>query len=119
MLTEVRDASCQTADRNRQEGNRILDALGSHDLPIALVDTGKALTSPQFARFLLDCDERLLKTPAFIIGGPFGLDQKVLDACKTHISLSAMTWPHELARVLLIEQLYRGESILHNSRYHH
>ena len=63
-------------------------------------------------------DEAALR-PCFVVGGAFGLSPGVRDACAHCLSLSAMTWPHELARVLLLEQLYRAECILRKVPYHH
>lgn len=118
---EIKDgpANLKPAERIAEEGKRLLTCLKPGDLPIALSELGKQYTSPQFADFLRHCDENLIKRPAFIIGGPFGLAQAILAQCPQAISLSTMTWTHEMARVLLLEQLYRAESILHNTPYHH
>lgn len=120
-ISELRDSSgdLPIASRKGQEGSQILASLKNTDFPIALHETGKMLSSPQLARLLTDCDERQMKRPAFIIGGPFGLSAEVLSAARFSLSLSALTFPHELARVLLLEQLFRAESILHNTPYHH
>lgn len=116
---ELKDGANEPLKRKKTEGARILSSLSPTDYPIALHESGKEFTSTQFAELLLDCDERLCKRPAFIIGGPYGLDESVLQASRLKLSLSRMTWTHELARVLLLEQLYRAESILHNTPYHH
>ncbi|MBD5552738.1 MAG: 23S rRNA (pseudouridine(1915)-N(3))-methyltransferase RlmH [Desulfovibrio sp.] len=120
-VVELKDGGPQLAPemRKSQEAGRLLAALAACDLPVALDQSGRQWTSPAFAQFLRDCDERLLKRPAFIIGGPYGLAPEVVAACRERLSLSAMTWPHELARVLLFEQLYRAESILRGYPYHH
>lgn len=55
---------------------------------------------------------------AFVIGGSLGLSAQVLAACPEHISLGAMTWPHQIARILLLEQIYRGYRIARNEPYH-
>lgn len=120
-IVEVRDGDARLAPEARpgQEGGRILAQLAPNDWPIALHETGRMLTSREFAALLGECDMERLKRPAFIIGGPFGLAEDVLRAAGMRLSLSPMTWPHELARVLLTEQLYRAESILRNRPYHH
>lgn len=115
----MRDSGGDIKERNHQEGVRILASLKQSDLPIALDAAGAAFTSREFAQFLAACDLSLRKRPAFIIGGPYGLAPEVLAACAQRISLSAMTFPHELARVLLLEQIYRAETILRNFPYHH
>lgn len=120
-ITELRDADGALSQEQRkdQEEQRILAAIGNRDLPIILSETGKSLTSREFADFIRDCDERLQKRPAFIVGGPFGLASTIIKKDWPVISLSAMTFPHELARVVLLEQIYRAEAILHNRPYHH
>ncbi len=105
--------------RVEKESAQILARLASGYYAIALHDTGRQFSSRQFAELLNQCDTRHIKTPAFIIGGPFGLSQKVLEACHISLSLSPMTWTHELSKVLLLEQLYRAESILRGTPYHH
>ena len=120
-LTEVRDgdAALAPAARSAQEGQRLLEALGSPGVAaIALDERGEALDSPGLAALLRRYDDQALR-PAFVIGGPFGLSPAVLAASSRRLSLSAMTWPHELARVLLLEQLYRAECILRKVPYHH
>ena len=77
-----------------------------------------ASRSPEFARWL----QRLGEGPApgvhFLIGGAFGLDGELKDACSFRLSLSSLTLPHDLARLLLLEQLYRAATILGNQPYH-
>lgn len=120
-IVELKDAPAALAPEARRalESARIAESLRGDDLNIALTENGREMTSRQFADFLRDCDESARKRPAFIIGGPFGLDKKLLAECHFRLSLSPMTFPHELARVLLFEQLFRAESILRNSPYHH
>ena len=119
-VVEVRDgdAALAPAARSAQEGRRLLEALAREAAPVALDEGGETLDSPGLAALLRHCDEAA-RRPVFVIGGPFGLAPEVLAACPRRISLSAMTWPHELARVLLLEQLYRAECILRNIPYHH
>lgn len=118
-IIELKDSKKEPASRPEEEGKRILAALLPADLPIALTEGGKRMTSPQFAHFLHDCDEITRARPVFIIGGPYGLSPGTLQRCPLHFSLSDLTWPHELARALLLEQLYRAESIIRNLPYHH
>ena len=120
-LVEVRDgdAALAPAARSAQEGKHLLEALGPSGMPlIALDEGGEALDSPGLAALLRRLDEQALR-PTFVIGGPFGLSPEVRAASTRRLSLSAMTWPHELARVLLLEQLYRAECILRKVPYHH
>lgn len=119
-LVEVRDgdAALAPAARSAQEGRRLLEALAREAAPLALDEGGEMLDSPGLAALLRRFDEAAVR-PCFVVGGPFGLSPEVRAACSRSLSLSAMTWPHELARVLLLEQLYRAECILRNIPYHH
>ena len=119
-VTEVRDgdAALPPARRSAQEGRRLLEALSRENAAVALDETGEALDSAGLAALLRHFDEAALR-PCFVVGGPFGLAPEVRAACARSVSLSPMTWPHELARVLLLEQLYRAECILRKVPYHH
>ena len=119
-LVEVRDgdAALGPALRSAQEGRRLVEALGRQAGAVALDEGGEAFDSPGLAALLRRFDEAAQR-PCFVIGGPFGLSPEARAACARSLSLSAMTWPHELARVLLLEQLYRAECILRNIPYHH
>ena len=85
---------------------------------VAVARGGDHLSSVEFARWL----RRLAEGPApgvhFLIGGAFGLDAELRDACGFRLSLSSLTLPHDLARLLLLEQLYRAGTILGNQPYH-
>lgn len=112
------DAGLAPAKRVQLEGSRLLGALDKADLPIALDEHGRALNSTDFAAFLGNLDlgrER----PCFIIGGSHGLSKELLGASRHKIRLSSLTFTHELARMLLLEQLYRAETILRGYPYHH
>lgn len=113
------DAALPPAIRNAEEGDRLLAALGPSDIVICLDEHGKSHTSRDFAALLDRLSENANRIPCFIVGGAYGLDRKVLERATLKIALGPMTYPHELARVLLLEQLYRAESILRNAPYHH
>lgn len=112
------DASLSPAERMEIEGERILQALKSGLTPVCLDERGKMFSSVEFAAFLRHSFDTA-KTPCFIVGGAYGLSEKVKTRASRLISFSPMTFPHELARVLLFEQLYRADAILHNRPYHH
>ena len=121
LLQEVRDAQAclATEARKEQEGERLLKALKPHDLPLVLDERGLSLTSRELAGLLTKIEEKQLGIPCFIIGGPFGLCESVRKIAHALIALSPMTFPHELARLILLEQLYRAECIVHKVPYHH
>ena len=119
-LTEVRDfvgSGFPDAVAAQREGERLLKAAKDAPRKIALVHTGERMSSPQLARFLrkqIDLYSRL----TFLIGGPIGLSVDVMKTCDTRLSLSSLTFPHELARIILLEQLYRAATILGGEQYH-
>lgn len=115
---EIRDAdpSLPLAERLRDESRRILPRLDGA-FAIALREDGQSLSSREFSTRLRQWDAR--GKICFVIGGPYGLDATVMARCAAQLSLSAMTWPHELARVLLLEQIYRAECIFRGFPYHH
>ncbi len=107
------------AKRMSLEGEALLSKLEDRDLPICLDVTGKAVSSPKLASLLQGWLESEARVPCFIIGGPFGMDEAVLKKSVFRLSLGPITLPHELARVVLLEQLYRACTIMRNIPYHH
>jgi 23S rRNA (pseudouridine1915-N3)-methyltransferase len=98
------------------EEKRLLDRIGD-DYLVALDERGKSLTTVQLAKWLAERqqDGRNL---TFVIGGPDGLGPAVLDKAALRWSLSGLTFPHAMVRVILAEQLYRAHSVLQNHPYH-
>lgn len=120
-LEEIRDASGDLPVQKRmdEDGRRLLERMTDTSINIALTERGKLFRSDDFAALLETWHNHDCRSPCFIIGGPFGLAEKVIERCDCLLSLSSMTWPHELARVLLMEQLYRAHSIIAKTGYHH
>ncbi|MFW5735539.1 MAG: 23S rRNA (pseudouridine(1915)-N(3))-methyltransferase RlmH [Oceanidesulfovibrio sp.] len=106
-------------DKSAWEGERIIAALDDRDIPICLDERGKARASEPFAAWLGSMLEDQNRRPCFIVGGAFGLCPAVRRACAHAMSLGPMTMPHELARVVLLEQLYRASTIIAGAPYHH
>lgn len=113
------DASLPVQERNMLEGQRLLGAFAPNDCIICLDELGRHQTSQEFALFLQRLSEDANKIPCFVIGGAFGLSAPVKAMAQHTISLGPMTLPHELARVVLLEQLYRAEAIIRRVPYHH
>ena len=113
------DAGLPEAERVRLEGQRLLRVVRADDYLICLDECGKSMSSQVFAAFLNDISENAARTPCFVLGGPFGLAEMVCSQARVVLSLGPMTLPHELARVVLLEQIYRAEAILRKNPYHH
>lgn len=115
-VREERAASVTTAIVRQREGERLRDRVGTAQI-VACDEHGRAFSSGSFAAWLQRERERDLDV-AFVIGGAFGLSADVLGASRMKLSLAPWTLPHELARLVLAEQLYRAGSILRNEPYH-
>lgn len=102
-----------------QEGALILNALTATDCLIIMDERGKEYTSREFSTFISDKMTSLPGRLVFAIGGPYGFSPEVYSRANSKISLSKMTLPHELARVMLLEQLYRAMAIMRGEPYHH
>ena len=118
---EVREepARSATAEQVRErEGERLLAAAGTGALLIACDAGGDLRTSPELASWMRAEQERALRDVAFLIGGAYGLSPAVREAASQRLSFSRFTFPHELARLLLAEQLYRAGTIVRGEPYH-
>jgi 23S rRNA (pseudouridine1915-N3)-methyltransferase len=105
------------AERVRREGDRLLETIPERALGIALTRAGRSESSEGFAQRLADW-QATGREIAFVIGGADGMDRQVHQRCGESLSLSPLTLPHELARVVLLEQLYRAGTIWRGTPYH-
>ena len=101
-----------------REGEGILKAIRPSDHVIALTIPGKSKDSPELAEHLRSLRINGAGRIVFIIGGSLGLGKNVLARADEEMSMSRMTFPHQLARVMLLEQIYRAEKIIAGERYH-
>jgi 23S rRNA (pseudouridine1915-N3)-methyltransferase len=112
-------ATLSVPDLKKKEGEIVLAALEKENWLVALDERGKEMSSEDLARFLQARANYGNKQLVFLIGGIYGLDEAVLKKADRIWSLSLLTFPHQLVRLLLAEQLYRACSILRNEKYHH
>ncbi len=98
------------------EGERIEKALRGYK--VALAVEGRKISSEEFAAFLKRATDKGVSEISFIIGGSYGIDERVKSSCDDRISFSDMTFPHTMMRVLFTEQLYRAFTIINNAEYH-
>lgn len=112
-------ASLSTAELKKQEGKLILDLLQPNDFLVALDEYGKSYTTVQLADFLQQRLNSGTRQLVLLIGGAFGIDQAVLHRAHLKLSLSALTFPHQLVRLIMLEQLYRAFTVINHEKYHH
>jgi 23S rRNA (pseudouridine1915-N3)-methyltransferase len=119
LLQEFPESRNPSASRRKQqEAELLFSTAGKGGVIVAFDENGKDLSSPQFSRYLgneLDCGTKEL---VLALGGPDGLDSELLARAKSTLRFGRMTWPHQLARILLAEQLYRAMTILSGHPYH-
>lgn len=101
------------------EGRQILEYLNNSDYVVLLDERGREMTSREFAGFIEQKLQVVQKNLVFIVGGPYGFSESVYARANFLLSLSRMTFPHELVRLFFTEQIYRAVSISHNLPYHH
>jgi 23S rRNA (pseudouridine1915-N3)-methyltransferase len=119
-VVEVREASgrgVSAADARGREGERLLDRVPDSAIVVACDERGDRLTSEEFAKVVAGARERA-QDMAFVIGGAFGLPDAVRGRAARAIQLAPWTLPHELARLVLAEQLYRAGTIVRGEPYH-
>ncbi len=118
-LPEPPDNSSALEERLKErEGEAVLSRLKPGDYVIALTIDGRRMDSPGLADRLAELRNRGSSRLVMVIGGSLGLGKNVLARSEEQWSLSPLTFPHQLARVMLLEQLYRAEKILAGERYH-
>lgn len=105
--------------QKEKEGELILAKISSTDHLMLLDENGKTFSSVGFSEFLQKKMNAGIKTLVFVIGGPYGFSEAVYAKAQGKISLSAMTFSHQMVRLFFIEQVYRGFTILKNEPYHH
>jgi len=120
ILPPLRNAATLTmSDLTKKEGEMILEKLEKDDYLIALDENGKQMSSEGLAQFIQTRANASIRNLVFLIGGAYGLDQQVLQRANYKWSLSQLTLPHQLVRLVLAEQLYRACTIQRNEKYHH
>jgi 23S rRNA (pseudouridine1915-N3)-methyltransferase len=119
-IPELKDTrKMPVKEQKTREGKKILDSLGKDDYVVLLDEHGKELRTAEFAGWL---ENRLVsggKRIVFVIGGPWGFQDEVINRADFVLSLSKMTFPHQLVRLLFIEQLYRAFTVMKGEPYHH
>lgn len=107
------------AQQKAAEGKALLATLEASDYVVLLDEHGSERTSMDFSQWLERRMASGSKRLVFVVGGPYGFSQDVYQRANEKMSLSKMTFPHELVRLIFVEQLYRAFTILRNEPYHH
>ncbi len=107
------------SELKKKEGKLILEKLEHSDHVILLDDKGKSHSSFEFANFMQQKMNSGLKSLVFVVGGAFGFSDEIYQKANSKLSLSKMTFSHQMVRFIFKEQLYRGFSILKGEKYHH
>ncbi|WP_033960515.1 23S rRNA (pseudouridine(1915)-N(3))-methyltransferase RlmH [Psychroserpens jangbogonensis] len=120
IIPDLKKAKNLSEDQQKQkEGELILNKLNPTDVLILLDENGKELDSVAFSNYLQKHMNSGIKRLVFVIGGPYGFSPDVYKKANGKLSLSKMTFSHQMIRLFVIEQLYRGFTILRNEPYHH
>ena len=107
------------SQQKEKEGELILKSMQPGDYLVLLDEKGKDFTSMQFSAYIEKKMHSVPKRLVFVVGGPYGFSEAVYNAAKEKISLSKMTFSHQMIRLIFIEQIYRAMTILNNEPYHH
>lgn len=119
-IPDIRNIKSVSAEsRKRQEGVLLLKQFADSDYVVLLDEKGTERRSMDFADWVQKRMNSGVRKLCFVIGGPYGFSKEVYDRCNEKISLSQMTFSHQLVRAVFTEQLYRAFSIINNEPYHH
>jgi 23S rRNA (pseudouridine1915-N3)-methyltransferase len=120
VIPDVKNAKHSSeAQQKEREGELILKALQTGDSCVLLDEKGMEYTSVQFAAYLEKKMQTVPKRLVFVTGGPYGFSEAVYRAVSERMSLSRMTFSHQMIRPFFVEQLYRAMTILRKEPYHH
>ena len=120
IIPDIRNSrNLSFTEQKRAEGESILKRIQDSDQVILLDERGKAFRSVELARDLQKKMNAGVRTLVLVIGGPYGFSEPVYKRANAEMSLSKMTFSHQMIRIFLVEQLYRAFTILKNEPYHH
>jgi Uncharacterized conserved protein len=120
LIPELKNTKSLSAEQQKEkEGDLICKALQPGDVVVLLDEGGKEFRSVDFASWMERKLSTVNKRLIFVIGGPYGFSQKVYQTAHEKISLSKMTFSHQMVRLIFVEQLYRAMTILNGGPYHH
>lgn len=120
VIPDIKNTKSLSVDQQKEkEAELILKGLQAGDHIVLLDEKGKEYSSLQFASYIEKKTHTVSKRLVFIIGGPYGFSQKIYEKASEKLTLSLMTFSHQMVRLIFVEQLYRAMTILNNEPYHH
>lgn len=120
IIPDIKNRKKLSQDQQKQkEGKLILCKLHSTDYVVLLDEGGQLFNSNQFAQHIEKKKNNAIRKLVFVIGGPYGFSDEIKARANEKISLSKMTFTHQMVRMIFVEQLYRAMTILSNQPYHH
>ena len=120
IIPELKNTKNLTeAQQKSKEAELILKQINNSDVLVLLDEKGKKYTSVQFSQYINKQMIGSVQHLVFVIGGPYGFDESVYKRANSSVSLSDMTFSHQMVRLFFVEQLYRAFTILKNEPYHH
>lgn len=120
ILPDVKTTKGLAQEKQKEmEGEMFLNCIQSGDVVVLLDEKGKEMTSREFSVYLDKKMVTVAKNLIFVIGGPYGFSQEMYNRANEKLSLSKMTFSHEMIRLFFIEQIYRAMTILKGEPYHH
>lgn len=120
VIPELKNTKSLSEDQQKEkEADLILKALQPGDVLVLLDEHGKEFRSIEFAQYMRNKMNTVNKRLVFLIGGPYGFSPRIYAAASEKISLSKMTFSHQMIRLIFVEQVYRAMTILNGGPYHH
>ena len=120
VIPELKNTRNLSTDvQKEREAALILKAMQPGDVVVLLDEGGREMRSVEFADWMKHKMNTVSRRLVFVVGGPYGFAKRIYDVAHEKLSLSRMTFSHQMVRLIFVEQLYRAMSILHGSPYHH
>ena len=120
VIPELKNTKSLSMEQQKErEGSLIIKSLQPGDVVVLLDEKGKEFRSVEFASWMEGKLNTVSRRLVFVVGGPYGISKSVYALANDKISLSKMTFSHQMIRLIFVEQLYRAMNILHGGPYHH
>lgn len=119
-IPDLKNTKSLTQEQQKErEADQVIERLQAGDVVVLLDERGREMTSREFSQWIELKLQSVPKRLVLLIGGPYGFSQRIYDIAQQKISLSRMTFSHQMVRLFLVEQLYRAFSIIRGEPYHH